>query len=43
MESGLIRAEKEGRNYSYTLNCGVLNQYAEAMQQLSKAAPVYAS
>ena len=43
MESGLIRAEKDGRNYSYTLNCGVLNQYAEAMRQLSTAAPIFAS
>lgn len=43
MESGLIRAEKEGRNYSYTLNCGVLNQYAEAMQQLSKSPAIFTS
>lgn len=34
MESGLIRAEKEGRNYSYTLNTGILNQYTDSLRQL---------
>jgi ArsR family transcriptional regulator len=34
MESGLIRADKEGRNYSYTLNCGVLKEYTESLRQL---------
>ena len=33
-ESGLISAEKEGRNYSYTLNNGVLNQYMDSLRQL---------
>jgi ArsR family transcriptional regulator, arsenate/arsenite/antimonite-responsive transcriptional repressor len=34
MKSGLIRADKEGRNYSYTLNCGVLKEYTESLRQL---------
>jgi len=34
MESGLISAEKEGRNYSYTLNDGVLNQYTDSLRKL---------
>ena len=34
MESGLIRADKEGRNYNYTLNCGVLKEYTESLRQL---------
>lgn len=34
VESGLIEGEKEGRNYSYTLNSGVLNQYLAALRQL---------
>jgi ArsR family transcriptional regulator len=34
LESGLIRAEKEGRNYSYTLNNGLLNQYTDALRTL---------
>jgi len=34
VESGLIEGEKEGRNYSYTLNRSVLNQYIDALQQL---------
>jgi ArsR family transcriptional regulator, arsenate/arsenite/antimonite-responsive transcriptional repressor len=34
MESGLIRADKDGRNYSYTLNCGVLKEYTESLRQL---------
>lgn len=33
-ESGLIRAEKEGRNYSYTLNGGVLDQYTHSLRNL---------
>ena len=34
LESGLIRAEKEGRNYSYILNNGLLNQYTDALRTL---------
>jgi ArsR family transcriptional regulator len=34
LESGLIRAEKEGRNYHYTLNNGLLNQYTDALRTL---------
>jgi ArsR family transcriptional regulator len=34
MESGLIRADKDGRNYNYTLNCGVLASYTESLRQL---------
>jgi ArsR family transcriptional regulator, arsenate/arsenite/antimonite-responsive transcriptional repressor len=34
LESGLIEGEKEGRNYSYTLNGNVLNQYIDALRQL---------
>ena len=35
MESGLISAEKEGRNYRYTLNAGVLNEYRDSLRQLA--------
>lgn len=34
LEAGLIEGEKEGRNYSYTLNSSVLNQYIESLRQL---------
>jgi len=34
LEAGLIEGEKEGRNYSYTLNSTVLNQYIESLRQL---------
>ena len=34
VESGLIEGEKEGRNYSYHLNDGVLNEYLSALRQL---------
>ena len=37
LESGLIRAEKEGRNYSYTLNNCLLNQYTDALRTLSSS------
>jgi ArsR family transcriptional regulator len=37
VESGLMDGEKEGRNYSYTLNSGVLNQYLTALRQLETA------
>lgn len=37
LESGLIRAEKEGRNYRYTLNNGLLNQYTDALRTLMLA------
>jgi ArsR family transcriptional regulator len=35
MESGLISAEKDGRNYNYTLNTGVLNEYTDSLRQLA--------
>ncbi|WP_188934658.1 ArsR/SmtB family transcription factor [Puia dinghuensis] len=34
VEAGLIDGEKEGRNYSYTLNNSVMNQYLTALRQL---------
>ena len=34
LESGLIRAEKEGKNYHYTLNNDLLGQYTDAMRSL---------
>ncbi|HEV3413506.1 MAG TPA: metalloregulator ArsR/SmtB family transcription factor [Puia sp.] len=34
VESGLIEGEKEGRNYTYTLNSAVLNDYLEALKRL---------
>ena len=34
VESGLIEGAKEGRNYSYTLNSAVLNEYLEALKKL---------
>lgn len=37
VESGLIEGEKEGRNYSYTLNSGVLSEYIEALSKLEGA------
>jgi ArsR family transcriptional regulator len=37
VESGLMDGEKEGRNYSYTLNSSVLNQYLTALHQLETA------
>jgi ArsR family transcriptional regulator len=40
VEAGLIDGEKEGRNYSYHLNTGVLNQYLSALGQLSS--PIFA-
>jgi ArsR family transcriptional regulator len=40
VESGLIDGEKEGRNYSYHLNTGMLNQYLSALGQLSS--PIFA-
>src|ERR1700761_6847371 len=40
VESGLIDGEKEGRNYSYTLNRDLLNQYIDALRQLENVAPV---
>lgn len=36
LESGLIRAEKEGRNYSYTLNNSLLNQYTDTLRTLER-------
>ena len=40
VEAGLIEGEKEGRNYSYRLNTGVLNQYLSALGELSS--PIFA-
>src|ERR1700742_2988840 len=34
LESGLIRADKDGRNYNYSLNCSVLKEYMESLRQL---------
>jgi ArsR family transcriptional regulator len=42
VESGLIDGEKEGRNYSYTLNNGVLDQYLSTLRQLSASSPIFA-
>jgi ArsR family transcriptional regulator, arsenate/arsenite/antimonite-responsive transcriptional repressor len=39
VESGLIEGEKEGRNYTYTLNCEVLNEYLEELKKLHTFAP----
>lgn len=33
VEAGLIEGEKEGRNYSYTLNSGMLNEYIESLRK----------
>jgi ArsR family transcriptional regulator len=33
-EAGLIEGEKEGRNFRYTLNSDVMNQYIEALRLL---------
>src|ERR1700761_6079839 len=38
LEAGLIEGEKEGRNYSYTLNSTVLNDYTEALRKLEQKA-----
>jgi len=35
IESGLISAEKDCRNYNYTLNTGVLNEYTDSLRQLA--------
>ena len=37
VESGLIQGEKEGRNYSYTIDPGVLNEYIEALRKLESS------
>jgi ArsR family transcriptional regulator len=37
VESGLIEGEKEGRNYSYTINGSVLNDYIDAVRKLEGA------
>jgi len=34
LEAGLIEGEKEGRNYSYSLNGGMLHDYLDAIRQL---------
>lgn len=39
LESGLIEGEKEGRNYSYTLNGAVLNEYLGELEKLRTFAP----
>ena len=40
VESGLIEGEKDGRNYTYHLNAGLLNQYLSALGQL--CSPIFA-
>jgi ArsR family transcriptional regulator len=40
VEAGLIDGEKEGRNYSYHLNTGILNQYLSALGELTS--PIFA-
>jgi ArsR family transcriptional regulator len=39
VESGLIDGAKEGRNYSYTLNCAVMDEYLGELQKLRTFAP----
>jgi ArsR family transcriptional regulator len=37
VESGLVEGEKEGRNYTYTINNDVLNEYIEALKKLESS------
>ena len=37
LESGLVEGEKEGRNYTYTINNDVLNEYIEALKKLESS------
>ncbi len=39
VESGLIEGEKEGRNYTYTINGSVLDEYLEELKKLRTFAP----
>jgi ArsR family transcriptional regulator len=34
LEAELINGEKEGRNYKYTLNFGVMNDYIDSLRML---------
>src|SRR5258708_35122243 len=34
LEADLINGEKEGRNYRYTLNFGVMNDYIDSLRML---------
>jgi ArsR family transcriptional regulator len=34
LEAELINGEKEGRNYKYTLNFGVMNEYIDSLRML---------
>jgi ArsR family transcriptional regulator len=34
LEAELIHGEKEGRNYRYTLNFGVMNEYIDSLRML---------
>jgi ArsR family transcriptional regulator len=34
LEAELINGEKEGRNYRYTLNFGVMNEYIDSLRML---------
>lgn len=34
LEAELINGEKEGRNYRYTLNFGVMNDYTDSLRML---------
>ena len=40
LESGLIEGEKEGRNYTYTLNSGVMNEYIESLRRFETIKPL---
>lgn len=39
VESGLVEGEKEGRNYTYTLNGAVLNEYLDELKKLRTFTP----
>jgi ArsR family transcriptional regulator len=39
VESGLVEGEKEGRNYTYTINSTVLGEYLDELKKLRTFAP----
>src|ERR1700678_3859627 len=39
LESGLIQSEKDGRNFSYTLNADVMDEYLDELKKLRTFAP----
>ena len=43
VEAGLIEGEKEGRNYRYTLNRSVLNDYIDSLRLLEGIQPASVS